>query len=106
MNDIIINDFCVAWQTLNAELIIKHLDDGFVYDSQWVFASLDSSAYKDYIQGKFDTLKKNGITIDASIVEDPYLGGSMIMLKQNGQPCYYRIKVKNDKVIKGDLCMF
>lgn len=39
MNNII-EDFCVAWQTLDAELIIKHLDNSFVYDSQWVFESL------------------------------------------------------------------
>ena len=38
MNNII-EDFCVAWQMLDAELIIKHLDDSFVYDSQWVFES-------------------------------------------------------------------
>ena len=104
--DNIIEDFCVAWQTLDAELIIKHLDDSFVYDSQWVFASLDCNGYKDYIQGKFETLKNNGIQIDASIVADPYLGDKMLMLSQNGQTSYYRIKVKNGKVIKGDLCMF
>ena len=34
----IIEDFCVAWKTLDAELIIKHLDDSFVYDSQWVLS--------------------------------------------------------------------
>jgi hypothetical protein len=102
----IIKDFCIAWQTLNAELIIKHLDDSFVYDSQWVFASLDYSAYKDYIRGKFEILKNKGILVEASIVEDPYWGGPLLMLKQNGQSCYYRIKVMNDKVIKGDLCVF
>lgn len=102
----IIEDFCVAWQILDAELIIKHLDNSFIYDSQQVFESLDCNGYKDYIRGKFATLKKNGIQINASIVEDPYLGGQMLMLGQNGQSSYYRIKVKNRKVIKGDLCMF
>ena len=29
MNNII-EDFCVAWQMLDAELIIKHLDNSFV----------------------------------------------------------------------------
>lgn len=102
----IIEDFCVAWQMLDAELIIKHLDYDFVYDSQWVFASLDCNGYKDYILGKFATLKKNDIRINASIVEDPYHSGQMLKLEQNGQTCYYRIQVKNGKVIKGDLCMF
>lgn len=105
MNNIIV-DFCTAWQMLDAELIIKHLDNSFAYDSQWVFASLDYNGYKDYIRRKFATLKKNGIRINASIVEDPYWGGQMLMLDQNGRSCYYRIQVKNGKVIKGDLCMF
>lgn len=105
MNDII-KDFCVAWQTLNAELIIKHLDASFVYDSQWVFSSLDCEGYKDYIRGKFETLNSKGIQIEASIVDDPYYGGQMLMLVQNGQPVYYRIQVKDGKVVKGDMCMF
>ena len=104
MNNII-EDFCMAWQMLDAELIIKHLDDSFVYDSQWVFESLDCNGYKDYIRGKFATLKKNDIRINASIVEDSYLGGQMLVLAQNGQSFYYRIKVENGKVIKGDLCV-
>lgn len=105
MNNII-EDFCVAWKMLDAELIIKHLDDSFVYDSQWVFESLDCNGYKNYIRGKFATLKKNNIRINASIVEDTYLCGQMLVLGQNGQSFYYRINVKNGKVIKGDLCMF
>ena len=66
-------------------------------------------AYVDILllrRGKFATLKKNDIRINASIVEDTYLGGQMLVLGQNGQSFYYRIKVKNGKVIKGDLCMF
>lgn len=35
MNNIII-DFSTAWQMLDAELIIKHLDNSFAYDSQWI----------------------------------------------------------------------
>ena len=104
--DNILKDFCMAWKTLDAGLIIKHLDDSFVYDSQWVFASLDCEGYKEYIQGKFETLKGHGIWIDASIVEDPYGGGQMLKLDQNGKTVYYRIKVKNGTAVKGDMCMF
>ena len=98
--DDILNDFVRAWQTFDADLIIKHLDEKFVYDSQWVFASLE---------GKFQTLKRNRITIEAEIVEDSYMGGKMMKLIQDGEaPVYYRIKLNNDnsKVIKGDLCAF
>ena len=36
--------------------------------------------YKEYIQGKFQTLKRNRITIEAEIVEDSYMGGKMMKL--------------------------
>ena len=52
MNSILL-DFCKAWQTFDADLIIQHLDDGFVYDSQWVFESLNRDEYANYIRGKF-----------------------------------------------------
>lgn len=37
MNNIII-DFSTVWQMLDAELIIKHLDNSFAYDSQWILS--------------------------------------------------------------------
>ena len=41
------------------------------------------------------------------IAPDNYSGGNMIALKQgDNAPAFYRIKVKDGKVIKGDLCMF
>ena len=105
MNNII-EDFCMAWQMLDAELIIKHLDDSFVYDSQWVFESWIAMDTRITSAENLRLWKKKDIRINASIVEDPYLGGQMLVFAQNGQSFYYRIKVKNGKVIKGDLCMF
>lgn len=102
----IINDFYMAWSTLDSKLIIKHLSASFVYDSQWVFCSLDCAGYKEYITRKFETLKNQGITLSVSIVDDPYKEGKMLKIVQENQPCYYRIHVKDGKVIKGDLCMF
>ena len=52
----IIMDFAKAWQTLNTKLIEKHLSSDFIYDSQWVFESLDYKGYIKYIRGKFQTL--------------------------------------------------
>lgn len=49
MNSILL-DFYSAWQTFDAELIINHLDNNFVYDSQWVFESLNRNEYADYIR--------------------------------------------------------
>lgn len=102
----IIKDFQKAWQTFNASYIIKHLHPDFIYDSQWVFESLDYTGYVDYILGKFRTLTVSFSKIETRIVEDPRMGGCMLELIQNNNKCYYRIKIKDGKVIKGDLCMF
>ena len=103
----IIADFAKAWENLDAELIISNLDEKFVYDSQWVFESLDYQGYKDYIQAKFKTIKESGNTPKVKVVPDNQLDGSMISLQQGeNAPAFYRIKVENGKVIKGDLCMF
>lgn len=102
----IIKDFQKAWQTFNASYIIKHLHPDFIYDSQWVFKSLDYTGYVDYILGKFRTLTLSSSKIETRIVEDPRMGGCMLELIQNNNRCYYRIKIKDGKVIKGDLCMF
>jgi len=102
----IIKDFQKAWQTFNASYIIKHLHQDFIYDSQWVFESLDYTGYVDYILGKFRTLTLSSSKIETRIVEDPRMGGCMLELIQNNNRCYYRIKIKDGKVIKGDLCMF
>ena len=37
-----------AWNQLDAEQIVKHLDESFRYDSQWVFDYLDYNGYIDY----------------------------------------------------------
>ena len=103
----IIAEFAKAWETLDAELIISNLDESFVYDSQWVLESLAYSGYKEYIQMKFQTIKECGNAPKVKIVPDKHLGGSMISLQQGeNAPAFYRIKVENGKVIKGDLCMF
>lgn len=63
----ILADFTEAWNTLNPELIIQHLSPKFIYDSQWVFNSLDYHEYKDYIRGKFETIRKTGSSVKAEM---------------------------------------
>lgn len=104
--DSVIKDFAKAWESLNPELIIKHLDPNFQYDSQWAFVSLDVDGYANYIRGKFATLSRNGSNINVDIVHDSYCGGEMLKLVQNGNICYYRIRIENGRVVKGDMCMF
>ena len=103
----IVAEFAKAWEILDAELIISNLDDSFVYDSQWVLESLNCEGYKKYIREKFQNIKESGNTPMVRIVPDNYMGGSMIALKQgDNAPAFYRVKIKDGKVVKGDLCMF
>ncbi len=55
----ILQDIQTAWNTLDSQLIIKHLDKSFIYDSQWVFESLDYERYVSYLTGKFNTIRKS-----------------------------------------------
>ena len=98
--------FAQAWRTLNPELIIENLDESFRHDSQWVFESLDYSRYIDYIRGKFHTIKRRNAGVKVEIVPDPYQGGNMLALTQGSSTVFYRIQVKDGKVVKGDLCAF
>ena len=102
----IIMDFAKAWQTLNTKLIEKHLSSDFIYDSQWVFESLDYKGYIKYIRGKFKTLRRNRNNIDVQIVSVSELEGVISIQQNKGEPVFYVIKKKKGKVVKGDLCMF
>lgn len=102
----ILEDFKTAWNTLDADLIIKHLGASFVYDSQWVYSSLDRDGYAEYIKAKFERIKETGNVVLADIVYDVMTEGEMLRLSQNGESTYYRIKVIDNKVVKGDLCQF
>lgn len=107
MNKEIIEDFAQAWLDLNPELIIKHLDRSFRYDSQWVFDWLDYQGYVDYISAKFDMIRRTNSKLNVEIVSDSFSAiGKMLKLDQNGNIAFYRIEVQNGKVIKGDLCAF
>ena len=97
----IIEDFAEGWRKMDAELIIKHLADEFRYDSQWVFESLDRDGYANYLRGKFCNLKSKRISVLVDIVSETRLK----LTQRDGSVCYYRIQVKDGKVIKGDMCM-
>lgn len=106
MESNITTDFAEAWQTLNADLIVKHLSPDFIYDSQWAFESLNCQRYIEYIQGKFKTLKEHLSQIDAQIVLNSEEKGIIRIQQDKGEPVFYVIQIKNGKTIKGDLCMF
>ncbi|MBQ7733694.1 MAG: hypothetical protein IJT58_06720 [Synergistaceae bacterium] len=96
-----------AWETLDASELVKYVHDDFEYNSQKVFASMYADEYPAYIVGKFQTIKRTGSKIDVSIVDDNYFGGKMIKLIQDEtNVAYLRIKTKDGKISKMDMCMF
>lgn len=102
-NEQIVHDLAMAWRTLNPELIIQHLAPEFRYDSMWVFDWLDHDGYINYIRGKFNTIKRSGSQL--TIQEVP--GRKAISISQDGkEPAYYIIKIKDGKIVKGDLTAF
>ena len=61
----------------------------------------------EYIREKFKTIQNTCSAPTVKVVHDEYNGGLMLSLQQGSKaPAYYRIKISNGKVIKGDLCMF
>ena len=102
----ITKDFAKAWETLNADLIIKHLSPDFKYDSQWVYDSLDKKEYIEYIRGKFNTIRKSKSKIEVRIIHLSESKGIIAIRQDKGYPVFYVIQIKDKKVIKGDLCMF
>jgi hypothetical protein len=60
-----------AWNTLNADKLIGLLKEDFVYGSMGVDKTLDGkAAYAEYITGKFQNLKDNGIQCHAEYIEN------------------------------------
>lgn len=106
----IFNDLCKAWNDLDADLLIKNLDESFIYDSQWVQESLDYNGYTNYIRKKFETIRESlgSNSIHAHIIEDTYSVHKKMVAIQQGESSttFYRIVIRGGKVIKGDLCMF
>lgn len=99
-------DFAKAWQTLNADLIIKHLSPEFQYDSQWIFESLDYKGYIEYIREKFKTIRKSKTKIEVRIIDFSENKGTIAIRQDESKLVFYVIQIKNGKVTKGDLCMF
>ena len=58
-----------GWDTLDAEEFMTVLNEEFEYGSYWVHESnLNLNDYKNYIKGKFDTIKNTSVQPEISVV--------------------------------------
>lgn len=100
----IYQDITEAWNTLNAELIIKHLSHNFRYDSQWVYDTMGYHEYCEYLREKFNKIRQSGSNVVAEFGTTDF--GPAIRLNQNGNIGFYQIEIEDGKVVKADMCMF
>ncbi len=58
------------------------------------------------ITGKFATIRKSDAGVEVREARDPQCGGNMLHLNQKGDEVYLRIREKDGKIVKMDMCMF
>jgi len=70
MEELFLNKLAEAYQTYDASIVVDYLADDMHYASMWVFNEMTSKQeYMDYLTGKLQTLKKNGVRMEFQIVQ-------------------------------------
>ena len=70
MEELFLTKLAEAYQTYNASIIEDYLADEMRYASMWVFHEMTSKQEdRDYLTGKLQTLKKNGVRMEFQIVQ-------------------------------------
>ena len=70
MEELFLNKLAEAYQIYDASIIEDYLADDMHYASMWVFHEMTSKQeYIDYLTGKLQTLKKNGVRMELQIVQ-------------------------------------
>lgn len=96
-NDLVLI-FAEAWNNLDTTRLKAHLDINFHYHSDWIFDVLPSRIeYLNYLEGKFETLRKHNIKPRFSIVENQE-GQLALLFDQNGENAIFYIKSNNGKI--------
>jgi hypothetical protein len=102
--------FAKAWNRLDPEDFLTLLAPAARYASQWVFKELAGASIADYLRGKMDTIRKNGISNPDSRVQVE------IGKTGDGRPCALMMQgitkqavvlfeVRDGKITRYDLCM-
>ncbi len=90
--------YAEAWDKLDASIIFPYLDGIFTYSSFWVFSTLDLAGYKEYLVGKFATIKKTGGKPIVELLPNPHPTlGTGIKLTQNDNETFLCIECDYEK---------
>ena len=77
---------CQAWNELDASLLESILSEDFEYISVWVFETMKGKdRYKDYIKGKFETIRKGNNPVSAEVVFQEEIDKYIVVLNQGGK---------------------
>jgi len=97
--------YAEAWKTLDAELLFPLLSDDFTYGSMWVFEELGLDQFKDYLRGKFDTIRRTGAApeVKVAVAEN---GDTCVWLNQNGNIAWIHLKEGNGKLTSAYMMAF
>ena len=70
MEELFLNKLAEAYQTYDASIVEDYLADDMHYALMWVFHEMTSKQeYMDYLTGKLQTMKKNGVLMEFQIVQ-------------------------------------
>lgn len=74
---------CEAWNTLDGSLFESILCDDFEYISVWVLETMKGKdKYLEYINGKFESIRKGNNPVSAEILYQEVIGKYVIVLNQ------------------------
>ena len=94
--------FFNAWNELNIDYVANKLHPYFQYSSDWVFDIIPSKIeFLNYLNGKFNTLIKNGIKPNVEITN---IGNKKILVfNQNNELAYLHIICENGLIMQAML---
>lgn len=104
-NDLVLI-FAEAWNNLDTTKLKEFLEINFHYYSDWVFDVLPSRIeYLNYLEGKFETLRKHNIKPIFSTVENQE-GQLALLFDQNGEKAIFYIKSNNGKITMAHMAKY
>lgn len=90
---------CAAWNTLDGSLFESILSDDFEYISVWVLETMEGKdKYLEYINGKFESIRKGNNPVSAEILYQEVIGKYVIVLNQGGNYAALEPTIKDDKL--------
>lgn len=92
---------CQAWNELDASLFESILSEDFEYISVWVFEAIKGKKqYLDYIEGKFENIRKSDKSVDADVLYQEIIDKYIVVLNQNGNTAALEPTIQNGLITK------